>query len=220
MHCSHFHFGNIFLIPEPDAAVTFVSFIDCCIDIPTLVIEFAVIRNWNVFSILIANFMMPHSYFSIFDFSTQWCYEHFIQPRTLKRARDIRDQFIGLLERVEIPLRSNPEDHVNIRKAITAGFFYHTARFTGNGYKTVKQKHTIHPHPNSCLAEVHPKWVIYHELVFTTKEFMRQVIEIEPKWLLEVAPHYYKEKEIEITSSTVSRNKGKARAELEPQEGL
>ncbi|CAL8079655.1 unnamed protein product [Calicophoron daubneyi] len=153
------------------------------------------------------------------DFSSHWCYEHFIQYRTMKRARDIRDQFVGLLERVEIGLKSNPADHVNIRKAITAGFFYHTARFTGNGYKTVKQKQTIHPHPNSCLAEALPKWVIYHELVFTTKEFMRQIIEIEPKWLLEVAPHYYKEKEIEIGAQTASRNKGKSLAELEPQEG-
>lgn len=30
-------------------------------------------------------------------------------------------------------------------------------------------------HPNSCLFEEHPRWLIYHELVFTTKEFMRQV---------------------------------------------
>ncbi|KAF7261867.1 hypothetical protein EG68_00684 [Paragonimus skrjabini miyazakii] len=153
------------------------------------------------------------------DFSSHWCYENFIQYRTMKRARDIRDQFVSLLDRVEIELRSNPGDHVSIRKAITAGFFYHTARFTGNGYKTVKQKHTIHPHPNSCLAESLPKWVIYHELVFTTKEFMRQVIEIDSKWLLEVAPHYYKEKEIELAAPNASRNKGKARAELEPREG-
>ncbi|THD25634.1 ATP-dependent RNA helicase [Fasciola hepatica] len=137
----------------------------------------------------------------------------------MKRARDIRDQFVGLLDRVEIELRENPGDHINIRKAITAGFFYHTARFTGNGYKTVKQKQTVHPHPNSCLVEALPKWVIYHELVFTTKEFMRQVVEIEPKWLLEVAPHYYKEKEIDYGTQKMPKNKGKSMAELEPREG-
>ncbi|OON20287.1 helicase protein, partial [Opisthorchis viverrini] len=172
-----------------------------------------------------------YNQWSAADFSTHWCYEHFIQYRTMKRARDIRDQFVSLLERVEISLKSNPSEHINIRKisltnsplshqqSITAGFFYHTARFTGNGYKTVKQKHTIHPHPNSCLAEELPKWVIYHELVFTTKEFMRQLIEIEPKWLLEVAPHYYKEKEIECGVANTPRNKGKSRQELEPREG-
>ena len=66
-------------------------------------------------------------------------------------------------------------------QAITAGFFYHTARLgkTGGTYKTVKHQQTVHVHPNSCLFEDRPRWVIYHELVFTTKEFMRQVSNFE-----------------------------------------
>ena len=34
------------------------------------------------------------------------------------------------------------------------------------------------------------------ELVFTTKEYMRQVIKIKPDWLIEIAPHFYKAKEL------------------------
>jgi ATP-dependent RNA helicase DHX8/PRP22 len=34
--------------------------------------------------------------------------------------------------------------------------------------------------------------VIYHEIVFTTKEYMREVTGIEPKWLTEAAPTFYK----------------------------
>eukprot|EP01047_Picozoa_sp_COSAG01_P040968 COSAG01_NODE_3482_length_6022_cov_61.122235_3_plen_82_part_00 len=30
----------------------------------------------------------------------------------------------------------------------------------------------------------------------TSKEYMRQVIEIEPEWLIEIAPHYYKSSEL------------------------
>ena len=55
------------------------------------------------------------------DYSSQWCYENYIQYRSMKRARDIRDQLEGLLERVEIELVSNPGETENIRKAITAG---------------------------------------------------------------------------------------------------
>ena len=47
-------------------------------------------------------------------------------------------------------------------------------------------------HPSSSLFEALPKWVIYNELVFTTKEYMRELIEIESEWLTEIAPHYYK----------------------------
>lgn len=39
----------------------------------------------------------------------------------MKRARDIRDQLEGLLERVEIELTSNPNDLEAIKKAITSG---------------------------------------------------------------------------------------------------
>ena len=41
----------------------------------------------------------------------------------MKRARDIRDQLEGLLERVEIEPSSNPNELDNIRKAITSGTF-------------------------------------------------------------------------------------------------
>ena len=39
----------------------------------------------------------------------------------MKRARDIRDQLEGLLERVEIELTSNPNDLDTVKKAITSG---------------------------------------------------------------------------------------------------
>ena len=61
-------------------------------------------------------------------------------------------------------------------QAITAGYFYHTARLSKGGqYKTVKHQQTVMVHPNSSLFEEHPRWLVYYELVFTTKEFMRQV---------------------------------------------
>jgi len=39
----------------------------------------------------------------------------------VKRARDIRDQLAGLLERVEIKLTSNDNDLDAIKKSITSG---------------------------------------------------------------------------------------------------
>jgi pre-mRNA-splicing factor ATP-dependent RNA helicase DHX16 len=45
----------------------------------------------------------------------------------------------------------------------------------GGQYKTVKHQQAVMIHPNSSMFEDLPRWVIYHELVFTTKEFMRQV---------------------------------------------
>ncbi|XP_067830119.1 pre-mRNA-splicing factor ATP-dependent RNA helicase DHX16 isoform X2 [Heptranchias perlo] len=148
-------------------------------------------------------------------YSTQWCYENFIQFRSMRRARDVREQLEGLMERIEVEMKSAAGDNVLIRKAITAGFFYHTARLTRTGYKTVKHQQTVYVHPNSSLFEEQPRWLIYHELVFTTKEFMRQVIEIDSGWLLEVAPHYYKSKELQdAASKKMPKKLGKTREEL------
>lgn len=51
------------------------------------------------------------------DYSTQWCYENFIQHRSMKRARDVREQLEGLMERIEVDIVSNPQNTTNIRKA-------------------------------------------------------------------------------------------------------
>lgn len=46
------------------------------------------------------------------------------------------------------------------------------------------------------MQEAPPRWVLFHELVETSKEFMRQVIAIKPEWLVDIAPHYYKSTDI------------------------
>ena len=86
----------------------------------------------------------------------------------------------------------------------------------GGSYKTVKHRHTTQVHPNSSLFEVQPRWVIYYELVVTTKEFMREIVEIESAWMKEVAPHYYKMNELEdSTIKKMARKAGKSKNELQ-----
>eukprot|EP00771_Trimastix_marina_P002999 gnl/Trimastix_PCT/4180.p1 GENE.gnl/Trimastix_PCT/4180~~gnl/Trimastix_PCT/4180.p1 ORF type:complete len:1060 (-),score=248.51 gnl/Trimastix_PCT/4180:118-3297(-) len=132
------------------------------------------------------------------DFNRNWAHDNFVQLRSLNRARDVRDQLANLCERVELEIKSDPENHEHIRKAITAGFFFQAARMTRNGvYKTLKHPTDVHIHPSSTLFKAEPKFVIYHESVLTTKEFLRTIIEIDPQWLTEVAPHYYKPRDIE-----------------------
>jgi len=136
-------------------------------------------------------------------FRGQWCDENFIDQRSMKKARDIKDQLTELCKRVEIDVVDKAfsifEDDMgtNVRKAITAGFFYNTSLLQKSGnYRTCKNSHSVKLHPSSTLAEVLPKWVIYHELVFTSSEYMRQVIEVDKEWLMEIAPHYYKEADL------------------------
>merc|ERR1719359_280410 len=141
------------------------------------------------------------------NYSVNWCYENYIQHRSMKRARDIREQLVDMLENVEIELTSNPNDDIALRKSVLAGYFYHCARLNKNGsYSTLKHPHTVEIHPQSSLFQTTPKLVCYHELVLTTKEYMRQVIEVKPEWLLEVAPHFYQSKDFEALAKKPKQN--------------
>ncbi|KAI6209076.1 hypothetical protein M3Y96_00182600 [Aphelenchoides besseyi] len=146
----------------------------------------------------------------------QWCIESFVQHRNLKRAQDVREQLAGLCERVEIELKSTEND-VEIRKAITAGYFYNIATLDKSGtYKTVKNRHTVQVHPQSCLFEEHPRWLIYYQIVSTTREYMREVIPIESSWINEVAPHFYRSHELEaMAKKKLPKTMGKSKAELD-----
>mmetsp|Transcript_73999 Transcript_73999/g.143076 ORF Transcript_73999/g.143076 Transcript_73999/m.143076 type:complete len:902 (-) Transcript_73999:57-2762(-) len=142
-------------------------------------------------------------------FSLNWCMENYLQNRSLKRARDIREQVVDMLEKVEIEQTSNPNDLIAMQKSVLAGYFYHTARLRKDGsYVTVKHPHTVEIHPTSALFGQNPKLICYHELVLTTKEYMRQCIEIRPEWLLEVAPHFYQPKELDGLKSKMPKGRG------------
>ncbi|KAJ7043909.1 pre-mRNA splicing factor [Mycena alexandri] len=137
------------------------------------------------------------------NYSQQFCYEQFLQFKSISRARDIRDQLAGLCERVEVVVQSNPNsnDITPVQKALTAGYFYNTAQLqkSGDSYRTLKTNHTVYIHPSSSLFQFQPpvKTLLYYELVMTSKSYMRQVMEIKPAWLLEVAPHYFKPADLE-----------------------
>ncbi|EOD26794.1 hypothetical protein EMIHUDRAFT_457294 [Emiliania huxleyi CCMP1516] len=148
------------------------------------------------------------------QYSTQWCFENFIQVRSMRKARDIREQVEALCERVELEVTSDPQATDGVAKAVTAGYFYHTAQLQKTlDYRTVKHPQTVHVHPSSTLHGSQPRWVVYHELVFTTKEFMRQIIEIKPDWLVEIAPHFYQRKDIEDDAGKkMPKTAGKAAA--------
>ncbi|KAL3151919.1 hypothetical protein ABBQ32_001049 [Trebouxia sp. C0010 RCD-2024] len=126
-------------------------------------------------------------------FSNPWCHENFIQSRSLKRAQDVRKQLLQIMDRYKLDLVSSGRNYDKIRKAICSGFFFHAARKDPQeGYKTVVEQNPVFIHPSSALFQRQPDWVVYFELVLTSKEYMREVCAIDPKWLVELAPRFFK----------------------------
>ncbi|KAJ7378807.1 Pre-mRNA-splicing factor ATP-dependent RNA helicase dhx15 [Desmophyllum pertusum] len=125
----------------------------------------------------------------------QWCYDNFIQQRSLKSADNVRQQLTRIMDRFNLARRStdfNSRDYyVNIRKALVAGFFMQVAHLERSGhYLTVKDNQVVQLHPSTCLDHK-PEWVLYNEFVLTTKNYIRTCTDIKADWLVKVAAQYY-----------------------------
>jgi pre-mRNA-splicing factor ATP-dependent RNA helicase DHX15/PRP43 len=125
----------------------------------------------------------------------KWCYDNFLNHRSLKAADNVRTQLSRIMRRFNLPLVStefnSPDYYLNIRKGLVAGFFMQAAHLERTGhYLTVKDNQVVALHPSTCLDHK-PEWVIYNEFVLTSKNFIRTVTEIRGEWLLQMAPHYY-----------------------------
>ncbi|KAG6694803.1 hypothetical protein I3842_09G066400 [Carya illinoinensis] len=127
--------------------------------------------------------------------SSQWCHKNHVNYHAVKKVVEIREQLRRIAQRLGIVLKSCERDMQVVRKAVTAGFFANACRleaFSHSGmYKTVRGSQEVYIHPSSVLFRVNPKWVVYHSLVSTDRQYMRNVISIDPSWLIEVAPHFY-----------------------------
>ncbi|CAG8461936.1 46_t:CDS:2 [Acaulospora morrowiae] len=124
-----------------------------------------------------------------------WCYNNFLNGRTLKAADNVRQQLKRIMERCDQELVSTPfadkNYYTNIRQALTAGFFMQVAHLEKSGhYLTCKDNQTVQLHPSSSLGH-QPEWVLYNEFVLTTKKYIRTVTEVKAEWLLDIAPVYY-----------------------------
>lgn len=126
-------------------------------------------------------------------YANPWCFENFIQARSMRRAKDVRDQIVKIMDRHRHPVISCGRDTNKVRQALCAGFFRNAARKDPQeGYKTLIEGTPVYLHPSSALFGKQAEWVVYHTLVLTTREYMHYTTSIEPKWLVEAAPTFFK----------------------------
>ncbi|EGD78503.1 DEAD/DEAH box helicase [Salpingoeca rosetta] len=127
--------------------------------------------------------------------SSQWCWDNFIQHRSMKSADEVRKQLARIMDRLGLERVStnfhSKDYYLNIRRAMANAFFMQVAHLERSGhYLTIKDNQVVMLHPSTALDHK-PEWVLYHEFVLTSKNYIRTVTQIKPDWLLELAPHYY-----------------------------
>lgn len=131
-------------------------------------------------------------------YSSNWCQQHFLHAKALRKVREVRQQLKEIMDSQRLPVISCGNEWDCIRKCISSSYFHQAARLKGIGeYVNMRTGMPCHLHPTSALYGMGftPDYVIYHELVMTTKEYMQCVTAVDGTWLAEVGPMFYSVKE-------------------------
>lgn len=135
------------------------------------------------------------------DSPTNWCRKNSVHWRGVKTAMSVHRQLEALLDQ-QMKTCDFPKEEISgstsdrLRRALCAGFFGKVARKapSGHGYRTM-EGHCIgvYLHPSSCLfgRDEELDWVIYHEVLLTSKAFMRTVCPIRYEWVKDLLPRLH-----------------------------
>ena len=127
----------------------------------------------------------------------QWCWDNFINDRSMQSADNVRRQLSGIMTKLQLPIATTDRrgdgkfDYTTVRLALTSGMFMQVAYLQKQGtYLTVKDNQVVYIHPGSVI-DSKPDWVMFEEFALTTKNYIRTVSTTRVEWLVEMAPHYY-----------------------------
>mmetsp|Transcript_13456 Transcript_13456/g.27317 ORF Transcript_13456/g.27317 Transcript_13456/m.27317 type:complete len:720 (-) Transcript_13456:59-2218(-) len=125
-----------------------------------------------------------------------WCWNNFINDRSISSAESVKKQLKGIMRRLDIPLvtcrgANGSFDTNAIRMALTSAMYMQTAYLQRAGnYLTVKDNQIVYVHPGSSI-DSKPQWVVFEEFALTSKNYIRTVTTTRGEWLVEMAPHYF-----------------------------
>ncbi|KAK4855434.1 hypothetical protein QYF36_007309 [Acer negundo] len=149
-----------------------------------------------------------------------WCNDHFLLVKSLRKAREVRSQLLDILKTLKIPLTTSGHNFDIVRKAICSAYFHNAARLKGVGeYVNCRNGMPCHLHPNSAIYGLGytPEHVVYHELILTSKEYMRCVTAVEPHWLAELGPMFFSVKDSDTSMLELKKMQKEEKTAMEEE---
>ncbi|KAK4144670.1 P-loop containing nucleoside triphosphate hydrolase protein [Dichotomopilus funicola] len=151
-----------------------------------------------------------------------WCIRHFLHSKSLRRAKEVRDQLLDIMKMQNMDMVSCGTDWDVIRKCICSGYYHQAAKVKGIGeYVNLRTSVTVQLHPTSALYGLGflPDYVVYHELILTSKEYMSTVTSVDPHWLADLGGVFYsvKEKGYSAREKRITETEFNRKMEIEAQ---
>uniref|UniRef100_A0A1A7WLH1 Activating signal cointegrator 1 complex subunit 3 n=1 Tax=Iconisemion striatum TaxID=60296 RepID=A0A1A7WLH1_9TELE len=139
----------------------------------------------------------------------KFCEDNGLRYKAMVEIRKLRGQLTNAVNSVcpEVgvfidPKMTPPTEHqvVCLRQVVLAGLGDHLARRLQvedmldpkwkNGYKTPLMDDPVFIHPSSVLFKALPEFVVYQEIMETSKMYMRGVSAVEADWVPQLLPQY------------------------------
>ncbi|KAF7659796.1 hypothetical protein LDENG_00292940 [Lucifuga dentata] len=131
----------------------------------------------------------------------EWCRENFVNSRNMGLVKEVQAQLKEICLKLNLKLESCGADTGNVRRCLAHGMFVNTAELQLDGsYIALDTHQPVAIHPSSVLFQAKPAYVVFNELLHTSRCYMRDLCLVDADWLLDAAPEYFGRK-LHLTKS-------------------
>lgn len=124
-----------------------------------------------------------------------WCKENFVNSKNMMLVAEVRAQLREICLKMSMPIMSSRGDVESVRRCLAHSLFMNTAELQPDGsYATTDSHQPVAIHPSSVLFHCKPACVVYTELLYTNKCYMRDLCVVDAEWLYEAAPEHFRRK--------------------------
>uniref|UniRef100_A0A3B1JPM1 RNA helicase n=1 Tax=Astyanax mexicanus TaxID=7994 RepID=A0A3B1JPM1_ASTMX len=125
----------------------------------------------------------------------EWCRENFVNSRNMGLVAEVRSQLRDICIKLGLKLESSQSELVNVRRCLARGMFTNAAELQPDGsYVALDTHQPVSIHPSSVLFQAKPAYVVFNELLHTSRCYMRDLCLVDSDWLQEAAPEYFRRK--------------------------
>ncbi|XP_055513770.1 LOW QUALITY PROTEIN: ATP-dependent RNA helicase DHX33-like [Leucoraja erinacea] len=125
----------------------------------------------------------------------EWCRENYVNSRNMTMVMEVRRQLRDICVKFGVHLESSRADTSNVRRCLAHSLFLNAVELQLDGtYLTLDSRQPVVIHPSSVLFHSRPPYMLYNELLHTSKCYMRDLCVVDPEWLYEAAPEYFRRK--------------------------
>ncbi|KAL7291450.1 hypothetical protein TKK_0015034 [Trichogramma kaykai] len=139
-------------------------------------------------------------------YSSSWCTENFIHAKAMRKVREIRQQLEEIMKQQRMNIASCGTEWDTVRKCICSAYFHQAARLKGIGeYVNCRTGMPCHLNSTSALFGMGstPDYVVYHELIMTSKEYVKCVTAVDAHWLAEFGHMFFRQEQASVRKQAI-----------------